>query len=322
MHKGRKAPWLVLLAALAALLLVFAGCGDDEEEPGASSGAAETTPASGMPGEGKPPVTIGTKDFTEEIVLGNLYGQALEAKGYTVDLKPNIGPTEIIDKALTSSEIDAYPEYTGVTVSVLAGNDELTGSPEKTVELAKAFYDERGQATSDATPFQDTDAIGVKKEFAEANSLTTVEDLKTLDSFTLGARPEFKSRFNGLKGMEEVYGITNAKFKQLAIGLQYTALEKGDVDAANLFSTDAQLASGKYQLLEDPKGVFGYQNVLFVINEPKLEELGGQTFMDVINSVNGLLTGDAMQSMNAAVDLDKKDPAEVAKAFLEANKLA
>ena len=254
-------------------------------------------------------------------MLGNLYAQALEAKGYHGHLKENIGSTEIIDKALTSGEIDGYPEYTGVSLSVVAKNDILAESPEQTQQLVKEFYEGRGQVVSDATPFQDTDAIATTKEFASENGLTQVEDLKKLDSFTIGARPEFKSRFNGLKGMEQVYGIDNAKFKQLALGLQYPSLDKGDVDTANVFSTDAQLASGKYTVLEDPKGVFGFQNVYFVINKDKYDALGGQEFMDVINSVNTLLTEEAMTSMNAAVDLDKKKPADVAQAFLEANKL-
>jgi osmoprotectant transport system substrate-binding protein len=306
----------VLLAVIAALA---AGCGDDDD--GGSSGASGGGSDSSQPGEGKPGVTIGTKDFTEEFVLGNLYAQALEAKGYKVSLKENIGSTEIIDKALTSNEIDAYPEYTGVSLSVVAKNDKLTKSPEETAQLVKEFYEGRGQVVSDPTPFQDTDAIATTKEFATENGLKEVADLKKLDSFTLGARPEFKSRFNGLKGMEQVYGIKNAKFKQLALGLQYPSLDKGDVDTANVFSTDAQLASGKYTVLEDPKGVFGFQNVYFVINKDKLDALGGDEFMGVINSVNKLLTEEAMTSMNAAVDLDKKKPADVAQQFLEANNL-
>jgi osmoprotectant transport system substrate-binding protein len=306
---------LLLLAILAALAV---GCGEDEEPSG---GDGTDSAASEQPGDGKPAVTIGTKDFTEEFVLGNLYAQALEAKGFQVNLKENIGSTEIIDKALTSGEIDGYPEYTGVSLSVVAKNDKLTESPEETAMLVKEFYEGRGQVVSDATPFQDTDAIATTKEFASENGLTTVEDLKKLDSFTVGARPEFKNRFNGLKGMQEVYGINNAKFKQLALGLQYPSLDKGDVDSANVFSTDAQLASGKYTVLEDPKGVFGFQNVYFVINKDKYDALGGPEFMTVINDVNALLTEEAMTSMNAAVDLDKKKPAEVAQAFLEANQL-
>src|SRR3954468_4205611 len=315
MTNGRTRALLALLAATAALA---AGCGSDSGgNSGSSSGSGAAS--TDQPGKGKPALTIGTKDFTEEFILGNLYQQALKAKGWTVNLKENIGATEIVDKALTSKKIDAYPEYTGVSLSVVAGKDTLTKSPEETASLVKDFYTGRGQVVSDVTPFQDTDAIATLKKYAADNDLAEVPDLKKLSSFTLGARPEFKSRFNGLKGMEKVYGIKNAKFKQVALGLQYPSLDKGDVDTVNVFSTDAQLSSGKYTLLKDPKGVFGFQNVYFVINKDKYEALGGQAFMDVINGVNKLLTNKAMQSMNAAVDLDKQEPAAVAKSFLQAN---
>jgi osmoprotectant transport system substrate-binding protein len=317
MTHGRTRGLLALLAAIAALA---AGCGSDSGSDSGSGGGSGAA-SSDQPGKGKPALTIGTKDFTEEFILGNLYQRALQAKGYTVKLKENIGATEIVDKALTSKKIDAYPEYTGVSLSVVAGKDTLTKSPEETASLVKQFYEGRGQVVSDATPFQDTDAIATLKKYAADNNLTEVGDLKNLPSFSLGARPEFKSRFNGLKGMEKVYGIKNAKFKQVALGLQYPSLDKGDVDTVNVFSTDAQLSSGKYTLLKDPKGVFGFQNVYFVINKDKYDAVGGQAFMDVINSVNKLLTNQAMQTMNAAVDLDKQDPGAVAKSFLEANKL-
>jgi len=311
----------LLIALLATGMLAFAvGCGGDDESS-SSGGGGGSSASSDQPGKGKPAVTIGTKDFTEEFVLGELYKQALEAKGYKVNFKKNIGSTEIVDKALTSNQIDAYPEYTGVAAAVTFNKDKIYKSPEETAAEVKSLYEERGQVVSDLTPFQDVDAIATTKEFAQKNQLASLEDLKKLPSFSLGARPEFKSRFTGLKGMEQEYGIKNAKFKQLALGLQYKALDKGDVDSANIFSTDAQLATGKYTVLKDPKGVFGFQNVYFVINKPKYDALGGQQFMDVINSVNKLLTAEAMQSMNSAVDIDKKDPAEVAKAFLAANQV-
>src|SRR4051794_9144964 len=311
-----------LLAVLAMLVVV--GCGGDDDNGGSSSGGGtRSSSSSDQPGKGRPAVTIGTKDFTEEFVLGQLYRQALQAKGYKVNYKENIGATEIIDKALTSGQIDAYPEYTGVSLSVVFKKDTLAKSPEETQSIVKGLYEGRKEEVSDATPFQDTDAIATTKEFADKNNLKSVADLKNIPgTFTLGARPEFKNRFNGLKGMAQVYGVKdNLKFKQLALGLQYPSLDKGDVDTVNVFSTDAQLASGKYTVLEDPKGVFGFQNVYFVINKDKLQALGGQSFMDVINSVNKLLTPEAMTSMNAAVDLDKKKPADVAKAFLDANNL-
>jgi osmoprotectant transport system substrate-binding protein len=309
---------LTLLAVVA--MLAVAGCGGDDNGGGGGGGTG-TSSSSDQPGKGKPAVTIGTKDFTEEFVLGNLYAEALKAKGYKVNLKENIGATEITDKALTSGQIDAYPEYTGETTATVFRKNKLYKSAEETVADAKALYEKRGQVVSNATPFEDVDAIATTKAFAEKNGLSELADLKKLKSFTLGARPEFKSRFVGLKGMEKVYGIKNAKFKQLALGLQYPSLDKGDVDSANVFSTDAQLASGKYTVLKDPKGVFGFQNILFVVNKDKYDALGGTAFMDIINKVNALLTAEAMQSMNSAVDIDKKKPAEVAKAFLQANSL-
>jgi osmoprotectant transport system substrate-binding protein len=317
-HRGSRA----LLALLFAVAAFAAGCGGDDSSSGGSGGSSSGASSSDQPGKGKPSLTIGTKDFTEEFILGHLYQQALEAKGYTVKLKENIGATEIVDKALTSKTIDGYPEYTGVSLSVVAKNDKLTSSPEETASLVKDFYEGRGQVVSEATPFQDTDALAVLKAFGASKGLQQMTDLKKLPSFTLGARPEFKSRFNGLKGMEKVYGIKNAKFKQIALGLQYPSLDKKDVDVVNVFSTDAQLSSGKYQLIKDPKGVFGFQNVYFVINKDKYDALGGQQFMDVVNKVNAILTGKAMQTMNAAVDLDKKEAGDVAQAYLQANNMA
>jgi osmoprotectant transport system substrate-binding protein len=313
---------LLILLLAAGVLAAAVGCGgDDESSSTGGGGGGGSSASSDQPGKGKPAVTIGTKDFTEEFILGELYAQALKAKGYTVNVKKNIGATEITDKALTSKQIDAYPEYSGESTATVFGINKLYDSPEATVAEAKEKYEERGQVVSNPTPFEDVDALAVTKAFGEKNGLTSLEDLKKLPSFSLGARPEFKSRQVGLKGMEEVYGIKNAKFKQLALGLQYKALDKGDVDTANVFSTDAQLASGKYTVLKDPKGVFGFQNVLFVMNKDKYDAVGGTAFMDVINKVNTLLTAEAMRSMNSAVDIDKKDPAEVAGAFLAANKL-
>ena len=318
----RITPTRVLAPLLiSALLAAAAGCGGDNNQGGGGGGGGGGTSASEQPGKGKPPVTIGTKDFTEEFVLGELYKGALEAKGYKVNLKKNIGATEITDKAMTSGKIDGYPEYSGESTATVFGINKLYKSPEDTVADAKTHYEQRGQVVSNATPFEDVDAVATTKQFAQKNGLAELADLKKLPSFTLGARPEFKSRQVGLKGMQDVYGIKNAKFRQLALGLQYKALDKGDVDSANIFSTDAQLASGKYTVLKDPKGVFGFQNVLFVINKPKYQALGGAAFMDIINKVNSLLTAEAMRSMNSAVDIDKKDPADVAKAFLDANKL-
>jgi osmoprotectant transport system substrate-binding protein len=298
--------WVLGVLLVLVLALAGAACGGGDDE-GADGGGGS--------------LVLGTKDFPEEFILGELYAQALEAEGYTVELKKNIGSTEIIDTALTSGEIDAYPEYLGVTVAVVAGVNEPAESADATYDMAKEFYEGRGQTISEQTPFFDVDAIGTTEEFAATNNLTTVADLKNLDSFTVGARPEFRDRFQGLRGMQEVYGLTNAEFVQLAQGITYQALDDGSVDTINVFSTDAQLASGKYRVLEDPEGVFGFQHVALVIDQGKLEELGGDDFMSIIDEVSSLLTNEAIIEMNKAVVLDKQPEAEVARAFLEANDL-
>jgi osmoprotectant transport system substrate-binding protein len=317
--RRRKIQTPVLMFLLLGVLAVFglAACGGDDDS--SSSSNQSSSSSSAQPGKGKV-VTLGTKDFTEEFILGELYKQALEAKGFKVNLKKNIGATEIIDKALTSGKIDGYPEYLGVSVAVVARKDIVPKSAQQTYNLAKAFYAKRGQSISQQTPFFDVDAIATRKDFAQKNSLATVADLKKLGSFTVGARPEFKDRFQGLKGMQSEYGLTNAKFKQLALGIQYQALDKGDVDSANVFSTDAQLASGKYTVLKDPKGIFGYQHVAMVMDTKKNQALG-PAFFATVNRVSRLLTNPAMITMNKAVAIDKQPEAEVAKKFLEANNL-
>src|SRR6188472_240690 len=189
MHKGRGRGLLTLLSTLAALALFVAGCGGSDSSSSSSSSGGGSSASSDQPGKGKPAVTIGTKDFTEEFILGELYAQALKAKGYTVNLKKNIGATEITDKALTSKQIDAYPEYTGITTAVVAKDDTLSPTKEETAKKAKDFYEKRGQVVVGPTPFQDVDAIATTKAFAAKHNLKSVADLKNLPSFPLGARP-------------------------------------------------------------------------------------------------------------------------------------
>ena len=162
----------------------------------------------------------------------------------------------------------------------------------------------------------------MKPDYATKNGLTQVGDLKKLGSkVTIGAPPEFKTRFTGLVGMKQQYGIDQIKFKPLAIGLQYKALDSNQIQAADVFTTDGQLQGGKYTVLKDPKGIFGFQNVAPVVSKKALAA-EGPAFQDTLNAVSSKLTVEAMQKMNAAVDLDKQEPADVAKQFLAANGLS
>ena len=299
---GAQSASVLLLMVLA---LPIAACGEDTTGDG-----------SAQPQGTELQLTLGTKDFTEQFLLGELYEQALAARGYKVTLRKDICSTEVIDTQLTSGQIDAYPEYLGVAVTVVAGEADAGSSAAETYRLATDYYAQRGQALSEQTPFENVDAIATTQLFAQQQRLTSLPDLRRLPSFTLGARPEFADRVQGLAGLQHVYGLTNAEFKPIEIGAQYESLDAGDIDTANVFTTDGQLAGGDYRLLEDPQRLFGFQHVALVINQDTLERLGGDRFMTVINAVNRRLTTSAMIEMNRDVDLEGQDEALVAERFL------
>jgi osmoprotectant transport system substrate-binding protein len=312
-----RAAALALLAAAALLLAACSSSSTSTSGTGSTASSSSSGPSSNV-GNGRS-VTLGTKDFTEEFIVGALYQQALQANGYKVVYKPNIGATEVVDKALTSGQIDAYPEYTGESAVTVGGINQTVTSAQQEYDLAKNFYAKRGQSMSEMTPFFDTDAIAVTKAYADKYGLKTTADLKKVPHFTLGARPEFQGREQGALGIQKDYGVKNFTFKSLALGLQYQALDSGAVNAADVFTTDPQLASGKYVVLTDPKHIFGFQNIALVINTKELNALGGDQFMKIINQVNALLTTPAIIAMNKAVAINKQQPGDVAKTFLSAN---
>ncbi len=245
----------------------------------------------------------------------------MQADGYQVTLRKNIGPTEVVDEALQDGDIDAYPEYLGVAATVVAGEDVQGKSDEETAQIARDFYESRGQAVSEETPFENVDAIATSTQFAQEKRLRSIADLRELDSFTLGARPEFEDREQGFAGMQGTYGLTNGEFKPIALDATYNALFEGDVDVANVFSTDAQLETGDYRVLEDTERLFGYQHIALIIDSDTLKALGGDEFMSVIEDVNKELTQKTMIELNGAVDIDGQDPADVARGFLRDNGL-
>jgi osmoprotectant transport system substrate-binding protein len=317
----RKSRWKTVggrasaLLAVAALSIGLAACGSSSST---SSSSSESS-SSGQPGAGKPAVTIGDKNFPEENILGQLYAQALQAKGYKINLKSEIGSSEIIYKALTSGKIDMYPEYTGVFLSAVAEQTKLPTSAEQAYEQAKAFAESKGYAMLEYTPFYDSDALAVSPSFASKNpSLKSIEELKPLGKkVTLGAPPEFATRFEGLLGLKKEYGV-DPTFKPIAIELSYKALESGQVDTQDVFTTDGQLLGGKFKLLEDPKHVFGFQNVAPIVKKSVLSA-EGPAFEETVNKVSKLLTIPAIQQMNKAVSVEKQAPKAVAEQFLKAN---
>lgn len=304
--------WLAVCMAFI-LATALAACGSSDKSSSGGSGA--------QPGKGKPAITLGDKNFTEQYILGELYAQALRAKGYTVKVKSNIGSSEITDKALTSGQLDMYPEYTGVIVTELAKLGDKTVSAQATYDKAKAFEAKRGFTLLAKTPFFDADGIAVKPAYATKYKLADIGDLKSVPGkFSYGAPPENRTRYQGVRGLQQAYGLKNVDFKPLSIGLQYKALDSDKIDTAAVFTTDAKLSTGKYKVLKDSKGIFGFQNVAPVVNTKMLAKLGPE-FTSTLNAVSAKLSNEAMIKMNGAVDLDKQKPARVAQAFLKANSL-
>src|SRR5207248_2599709 len=182
--------------------------------------------------------------------------------------------TEITYKALTSGQIDMYPEYTGTLLTAAAGINAPPKSAQDAYQQAKAFAEKHGFTLLDQTPFYDSDAVGTPKAFAQKHHLVTIADLKPLGhSIKLGADPPFQTRIQGLPGLKKAYGI-DPTFVPLTIGLVYKALDTGQVQLADVFTTDAQLTSGKYTVLSDPKHVFGFQNVAPIIKQSVLSAEG------------------------------------------------
>lgn len=299
--KWRSVMIVGLLSALAAALLA------------ASTAAA--SPAAG------PKIIVGSKNFTEEYILGELYSQALAAKGFSVTQKQNIGATEVIDTALTSGKINMYPEYVGEIDQTVFGVKKLPKTAHGWWLLAVQKNKARHITVLNPTPFFDVDAIAVLKATAAKYGLKTVADLKKVPNFTVGARPEFKDREEGFKGMVDQYGLTSAKFVSIDQGLTYQALDQKKVLSIDVFSTDPQLASGKYVVLKDPKLIFGVQNVAPEVRDDLLAKLGSKKalFISTVNGVSAKLTQAAILAMNAAVVNNKKTPKAVAAAFLKAN---
>jgi osmoprotectant transport system substrate-binding protein len=315
------------LFALGVLALALAACGSSKSSSTSSSAtspsqaATAATPASSGPGVGKPAVTIGDKNFPEENILGQLYAQALAAKGYKVNVKENVGSSEIIYKAFTSNQIQMYPEYTGVFLSAIAGQTKEPSSASAAYQQAKAFAEKHGATMLEITPFFDSNVLATTPSYASAHNLASIADLKPLGkSVKLGGPPEFATRFQGLPGIKKEYGA-NPTFVPIAIELSYKALEGGQVNVQNVFTTDGQLLGGKFKLLADPKHVFGFQNVAPLVKKSVLSAEGA-AFSQTLNKVSSLLTIKAIQQMNAAVTIDKQSATAVAAQFLKANGLS
>lgn len=261
-------------------------------------------------------IIVGSKSFTEQYILAEIYASALEQSGIPVERKINLGGTLIAHAALLKGDIDMYPEYTGTALSAVV-KGELSSDPDKVYQQVKNTYAEKYQLTwLEPAKINNGYALLVSKKIADKYHLKTLSDLaKAAPELTLGAGAEFGDRQDGLKGLEQVYGIKFKAFRQFAkVGLRYDALEAGQIDVANGFATDWQIADQQYVSLADDKHLFPPYFVAPVIRDQALKAYPQAAA--VLNNVSQLLDNETMQKLNASVEKDKEEPRDVADQFL------
>ncbi|HEX8781624.1 MAG TPA: ABC transporter substrate-binding protein [Nocardioides sp.] len=298
-----------LVAGALVAGLGLAACGADQGGEDAFSSGEGSGDA----------IVIGSANFPENELLMEMYALALEDAGVEVETKPNIGAREIYMKAFEDGDIDLLPEYNGALLAYLVSPDTVpqdVTSPEDVYTELQDHLPE-GSETLEQAAAEDKDTLTVTRETAEKYDLQTMEDLAPVaGELTLAAGPEFRERFQGLVGLKELYGIEFGEFKPLDAGGPLTtgALEDGDADVANIFSTSSAIETNDWVVLEDTKNLFLAENIVPLIKSdvvtPEVEK--------ALNAVSGALTTDNLTETLAKVQVDKQDPAVVAEEFLKA----
>ena len=288
MHIARRIRRLVAVGAIAALA--------------ATSASAQ--------------VRVGSKNFTEQFIVAEIYAQALEAAGIKVERRINLGGTLIAHKALEERQIDLYPEYTGTMLIAVLKGEPMTDR-QAVYDKVKAEYAAKGLVVLNETSFQNTYNMVVRPETAAQYKLETLSDLARVSKdLRLGAGPEFRDRKDGLPGLKAKYGMEFKEDLQMAIGLRYQALAGRQIDVVNGYSTDGMIGALKLKRLRDDRNLWPPYYLVPVVRKDALD--ADPKIADVLNRVNALLDEATMTEMNYKVDGEKEEPKDVARAFLKA----
>jgi osmoprotectant transport system substrate-binding protein len=283
------------------------------------------------------PVRIGSKDFTEQLILGEMYAILLESAGIPVERRLNLGGTQVAQEALLAGEIDLYPEYTGTGLTVVLGmpidsvaaqaGSATPGAGDVSIDqqvyqiVADEYKNQFDLVWLDESAFNNTQALAVKRAFAEERGVSTISELASIaGDLTIVAPSDFVERPDGLQGLEDFYGMNFGEVLSVAPGIRYQALEEDQAQVVLAFGTDGQVAGFDLVLLEDDKGLWPPYHVAPVVRNETLSTYA--QIPDLLNPVAPLLTDEAMSALNWQVDgPDKLEPEEVARAFLEAQGL-
>ncbi len=267
-------------------------------------------------------VAIGAKNFTEELVLGELYAQVLEAHGFSVTRKLNLGGTQVAMEALRRGDIDLYPEYTGTALLSVLHEDPIHDPAALYHNVKTAYLERYGLTWLEPAPFDDTQALATTRAVSQTYDLRTLSQLAAAaPRLRLGAIPEFTTRPDGLPGLQKAYGGFAFKdVKLFDIGLKYTALESGQVDVVVAFGTDGQIEHDRLVLLTDDRHFWPSYQVSPVVRNDTLAAM--PMLATQLNRLAPRLTDAVMRRLNGQVDREKMDPADAARDFLRAQRLA
>ena len=279
-----------------ATALVAAACG--------GGGGSDTT------------VSVGSKDFTEQLIIGEMYALMLEENGFTVERKLNLGGTPVAQAAIESGEIDLYPEYTGTALLTVL-KLPVNGDQQAVYETVKQAYQEQFNLVwLDPSPMNNTQALAMTEERAEALDIRTISDFAAQAStLTLIGPPEFEIRDDGLPGLQAAYGNFSLKgYKAVDPGLRYKGLVDGEADVAVAFGTDGEIDAFNLVVLEDDQGLFPPYQVAPIVSQAALDENPG--IAEALNQLSPLLNDGVMRELNYEVSGNQREPAEVAREFL------
>jgi osmoprotectant transport system substrate-binding protein len=297
--------WPITAVAAFAAVLVVAGCG------GATSGGT------GTPSAQKGTVVVASKNFTEELIVGNMYAQLLEQAGFTVKTKLNLGATPVVQAALQSGQVDLYPEYTGTGLLTVLKEPPLYTAQAVYDAVKKGYKEKFDLVWLEPAPMNDTQALAMTQQDSAKFGITTLSEMAAkAGQLIMVGPPEFAARQDGLPGLQKAYGpFKLKKYVPVTIGLQYQALLGGQANVAVVFSTDGQIAADKLVVLKDDKQFFPIYQIAPVVRQQVLTKY--PEIATVLDKLAPHLTNETMQRLNYEVDGNKQDPAAVAKAFLQ-----
>lgn len=278
------------------------------------TGGEDAAEESGEGSEGGGSITVGSANFPENELLAEIYAAALSDAGVEVDTQLNIGSREAYIAGIEDGSIDVLPEYTGGLATYLNPEITVTSSEEVLADLQENLPD--GLQVLEISEAEDKDSLVVTGETAEELGLTTIADLEPhAGDMTLGGPPEFETRPNGVDGLQEVYGLEFGSFRSLAAGANLTvqSLVNGQVDVANIFTTDPAVGENGFVVLEDPESLFAAQNVVPLIRADAVND----DVETALNEVSAALTTDNLTEMMVQVVTDGEDPQDVAREFVD-----